>query len=482
MKIPGNPMSRRSFVTTSGAALAGTLLASPASNILLSPGSVQKKKVALVGTGIRGITFFGKFIAENYGAFVEFTGLCDINPGRLQYAKEYIGVECPTFTHFDEMLATVKMDLLMVCTEDSTHDELIVKGLDHGVDVLTEKPMTTDEIKCQRIIDAERRSGKKVIMAFNYRYGVLFTKVQEILLTGQIGPVTSIDFNWYLNTYHGASYFRRWHGERDKGGTLLLHKSSHHFDLLNWWIGSDPVEVHAYGDLEFYGKNNPFRGDKCRGCPHKNKCEFYWDITENERLVKLYVENEKYDGYIRDNCLWREEIDIFDKMAVQIKYANNVQVSYSLTTYSPFEGFRLAFNGKKGRLETWEGIPWLEQEQEDQSTIYEKEMEHEAHARDKNKYHEISIHNYFEEYKQIRLPYIRSGHWGGDKIMHDLIFKGIEMPKGYHHLAGTRDGAMSILIGVAARKSIDEKRPVQIAGLTDLVPKKEKWGNDHVMH
>ncbi len=76
----------------------------------------------------------------------------------------------------------------------------------------------------------------------------------------RVVKLTSVDFHWYLNTYHGASYFRRWHGKKDKGGTLLVHKSTQHFDLLNWWLDSDPVEVFANGELEHYGKNNSFRG------------------------------------------------------------------------------------------------------------------------------------------------------------------------------------------------------------------------------
>ena len=146
-----------------------------------------------------------------------------------------------------------------------------------------------------------------------------------------------------------------------------MHKASHHFDLLNWWIDSDPVEVNAYGKLEHYGKNHSFRGDKCRTCQFKDQCKFYFDITKDERLMQLYVENEKYDGYIRDNCLWRNEIDIFDKMAVQIKYANDVQVSYSLTTYSPYEGLTIAFNGLTGRIDTWQDLPWRDQEKVSQA-------------------------------------------------------------------------------------------------------------------
>jgi len=117
--------------------------------------------------------------------------------------------------------------------------------------------------------------------------------------------------------------------------------------------------------------------------------------------MKLYVANEKYDGYIRDNCLFREEIDIFDKMVVQIKYANNVQVSYSLTTYSPFEGFRFGINGKEGRLETYEGIPWRDDVQEDQAKLHEIEMDQSAHTKSELKYHEIVVQRNFEEYNRL---------------------------------------------------------------------------------
>ncbi len=468
-------ISRRHFVKTTGATLASSMMVGSSFGKVLT-GSNTKKKVALVGTGIRGITFWGKFLNENYSDVVEFVGLCDINPGRLKFAKEYIGVSCPLFTEFDEMLEKTDIDLLMVTTVDSTHDEFIVKGLNKGIDVVTEKPMTTDEVKCQKIIDTQRRSKGKLINAFNYRYGKLFTKLKAMIQSNEIGDLVSIDLNWYLNTYHGASYFRRWHGLRDKGGTLLLHKSAHHFDLLNWFIGSDPVEVHAYGALEKYGKNNPFRGNKCRGCEHQDKCKFYWDIKTNERYMNLYVDNEKYDGYIRDNCLWREEIDIFDKMAVQVKYVNNVQVSYSLTTYSPFEGFRFAFNGKNGRIETHEGIPWREKMQEDQAKLHDKEMDHSTHSNAEFKYHEIVSQRNFEDFKRIEFPFVRRGHWGGDVLMHNEIFRGDVIDPKMRHAADVRDGSMAVLIGIAARKSIDEKRPVKISELTDMVPQMNKWG------
>jgi len=434
----------------------------------VSAAGARKRRIALVGTGSRGNSFWGKRILNEYGDIIEFCGLCDRNPGRVEFAKKYIGVNCPTYTDFDKMMAETKPDLLIVTTVDATHDHFIVKGLEAGSDVLTEKPMTTDEVKCKAILDAERRTGKKVIVGFNYRYGTQFTRIKELLAEQRVGEITSVDFDWDLNTYHGADYFRRWHGYRNKSGTLLCHKASHHFDLLNWWIDSDPVEVHAYGSLDHYGKNNPFRGPNCRSCGHKEKCKFYWDITKNKEYMQLYVANEKYDGYIRDNCLWREDIDIFDKMAVQIKYANNVQVSYSLTTYSPYEGITIAFNGRKGRLDSWEGLPWRQKEIEDQAKLHAREMSQEKeNAED---YDEIIVSDNFGKSELVKVPKVKAGHGGGDSRLQDKIFRDPSMSDPLKHAAGTRDGAMSLLIGVAARKSIDEKRAVRIEELTDLKP------------
>jgi predicted dehydrogenase len=440
--------SRRDFMALSGSLLAGSFLIHPVAQALDLVGPKEgKMKLALVGTGIRGTTMFGRDVLRFYGELVEFVGLSDINPGRLAYAKKFIGANCPVFTDFDQMLKEAKPDVLIVTTMDSTHHEFIIKGLNAGIHVISEKPMTTDEFKCQDILDAERKSGKKLIVTFNYRYSPHRQKLYELLRAGEIGDLTSVDFHWYLDVYHGADYFRRWHRRKEFGGTLLVHKSTHHFDLLNWWINSDPEEVFAYGSLEFYGKKGPFRHTTCRGCPHASNCDFYWDITKNEHLVNLYPENEQYDGYHRDGCVFREDVDIYDKMAVQIKYKNQVQVSYSLTTYSPYEGYRIAFNGTKGRLEAWikERQPWEEVDAD-----------------------EIHLTKNFGERQIITIPHGGGGHGGGDTRLKDKLFKDPSMADPWRQSAGSRDGAMSILVGIAARNSIESGKPVKIADLTDI--------------
>lgn len=461
-------LSRRNFLAS-----ASMLAASAAFPIsAFSFGKKDKLRIALVGTGIRGIGFWGKRLNSNYSEILEFVGLSDINPGRLEFGRKYIGVNCAVYTDFEKMIIETKPDLVIVTTKDSTHHQFIIKGLDMGCDVLTEKPLTIDETKAQAIIDAERRNNKNLIVGFNYRWSPYATKIKELLKNNSIGELRSVDFHWYLNTYHGASYFRRWHGLRQEGGTLWIHKATHHFDLLNWWINSDPAEVFAYGDLEFYGENGPFRGDKCRTCQHKQECEFYWDITKNSHLMHLYVDHEKHDGYIRDNCLYRKEINIYDKMSAQVKYENNVILNYSLTTYSPFEGWRVAFNGTEGRIEAWLDIPYQKNVSINQAEMHAKEME--ETGSDEIDFEPIIVHKLWNDFEEVKVPIERSGHGGGDKRLQDKIFVNANSTDPFDRAAGLRDGIMSILVGVAARKSIESGNPIKIAELTTMEPRKER--------
>lgn len=459
-------MKRRKFLGYTAVAGAAMVLPSvkPFANT-----NTAKIKLVQAGTGHRGTGFWGKGLIDSFKDQIDYAGVYDLNSGRSEYAKNLYGGNCKQYLDFDKMLDETKPDYVIVTTVDSTHDEYIVRALDKGYNVITEKPLTTDETKLKRILDAEKRSGKKVIVAFNYRHSTHNTKLKEILASNRIGKITSVDFHWYLNVYHGADYFRRWHSIMSKGGSLWVHKATHHFDLLNWWLNSEPVQVSAYGSLEHYGKNNSFRGTKCRGCEHKPNCKFYWDINRDKRLVDLYVKNEHHDGYLRDGCVWRNEIDIYDKMSAQIIYANGVIANYSLTTYSPYEGWKIAFNGMKGRIETWEDIPYLDKMAVDQANRHATEMSSDDKAA-KNDFRQIMVmDNFSKDYEMINTPKVAGGHGGGDQAMQRRIFVD-KNDNPLNIMAGTRDGAMSILIGIAARKSIKEQRPVKISELTDLVP------------
>lgn len=102
-----------------------------------------------------------------------------------------------------------------------------------------------------------------------------------------------MDFQWLLNTVHGADYFRRWHSRKEFSGGLMLHKATHHFDLVNWWLSGTPVTVNAVGKREFYtpamarrlGLQGPH--ERCHTCPEKDACTFRLDLAGTPNLKAL---------------------------------------------------------------------------------------------------------------------------------------------------------------------------------------------------
>ncbi len=410
---------------------------------------MEKRRFALIGTGNRGTTMWGKDLLAGWREHVDLVAIVEKNALRGERARTMIGSNAPIYDDIDAMLKEVKPDLVIVCTPDHTHDAIVVRALEAGIDVITEKPMTTAVDKIRRIMDAEKRTGQRVDVSFNYRYAPTAARIKELLNSGEIGRVTSVDFHWYLNTKHGADYFRRWHAYTENSGSLFVHKATHHFDLLNWYLDSDPEAVTSFADLQNYGRKGPFRGPRCKLCPHTAECDYYLDLGADPFLDTLYEDPSKVDGYFRDGCVFREDIDIPDTMVVSIRYRNNVHVSYSLNTFQPIEGHHLAFNGTKGRIEIrqYEAQPW-EMKREDEILLIR------------------NFPNGKEAVERITVPHSSGGHYGGDDRMRNMIFKP-DMNDALHQRAGTRAGAMSVLCGIAALQS---SRTGKVVSIADLMP------------
>ena len=179
-----------------------------------------KKRFVAVGTGGR-IPMFIDPLVQTYSDQCELVGLCDLSPTRAAYHQQrlmtaygYHEVPCFAIEDFERMVQEQQADVVIVCTQDSSHHEYIVKALDLGCDVVTEKPMTTDGEKCRAILDAVERSGGRVRVSFNYRWSPGVSKVKELLSSGIIGDVKHVNLEYQLNTDHGADYFRRWHAHK----------------------------------------------------------------------------------------------------------------------------------------------------------------------------------------------------------------------------------------------------------------------------
>jgi predicted dehydrogenase len=267
-----------------------------------------------------------------------------------------------------------------------------------------------------------------------------------------------VDFHWLLNTLHGADYFRRWHSNKDISGGLMIHKAAHHFDLVNWWLGSDPETVIAYGKREFYTPKMAQRlglqshHERCLTCPEKDKCSFYLDITKDQNFKDLYLDNEKYDGYYRDRCVWRPEISIEDTMNVIVKYKTGATLSYSLNAFNAWEGYTIAFNGTKGRLEhsIVEG-----------GAISAGAVGYQGQEEDRERIRIIPLRG---KPQDMEVWTGKGGHGGGDNVMLTEVFGKAEEDK-YKRAADERSGLYSCLIGASANRSFVTGGAVKIAEL-----------------
>ncbi len=428
-------------------------------------------RYAIVGVGGRS-RMYTRAITGDYADVARLVAVCDRNQGRLDLLNadlEEAGYGAvPTYSdrQFDKMVREQEVDRVIVTTKDSFHDKYICRAMKLGCDAVTEKPMTTDAAKCQRIIDTAERTGRKLRVTFNYRYAPSRTQIKDLLMQGTIGKVLSVDFHWLLDTRHGADYFRRWHRQKKNSGTLLVHKATHHFDLVNWWLSDVPVEVFAHGDRQYYvpetakklGLKRP--AERCHGCPEAKRCPFFLDLAANEKLKAMYLDCEEYDGYYRDRCVFGPKITIYDTMNLAVRYAGGAMMSFSLNAFCPKEGYEIRFNGTRGRLE----YTTLETSYVSGATEGAKQ-----HQTIKNKT-ALWVFPHFKEPYPVEVAHGKGGHGGGDNPLLDSVFLPKPPKDKFKRAAGIGEGAQSILTGIAAYTSIAKGKPVPVQKLVKGVP------------
>jgi predicted dehydrogenase len=411
----------------------------------------MKKRIAIAGAGTRALCF-GRAILGRVKDYSEMVALYDTNDARMDGFNTLLKSNVPKFTDFDEMVRVAKPDTLIVCVPDSAHPEVIEKGFAAGLNIITEKPMAMNREGIERIRQTEIKYGKEVTVAFNMRFAPYSAAIKKIMKENPIGKITNVNAEWMIDRYHGQQYFHRWHADISKSGGLLVHKATHHFDLINWFLDDEPESVYAIGSLEQFGASNDFRGDRCTGCPHAKKC---WAVLEStledgdlnpgsdgEIFNELYFKAEHIDGYFRDQCCFSPDIDIYDTMAVTVQYDKGTVLTYSLNATTPYEGWHAVINGSKGRLEIHNYEAGCEVKSQNHILFYD-------------------LNNNVTDYAITKS---KGGHGGGDVRLRKMLFLD-NVPDPMGHSAGTTDGAYSILIGVAANKSIKTGTVVDIEEL-----------------
>jgi predicted dehydrogenase len=432
----------------------------------------NRRKYALVGTGGRAVMYI-EALAGSYAKVGELVGLCDVSKVRMAYYNRRLKEQ---FQHpqvaefhadaFDEMIAQTRPDVVIVTTVDALHHKYIIRAMELGCDVICEKPMTVDEQKAQAVLDAIDRTGRTLRVTFNYRYAPECSRMRQLVSDGVVGKPLAVDFSWVLDTSHGADYFRRWHAEKQNSGGLLVHKATHHFDLINWWIDGRPETVFAMGDLKFYGRRNAAaRGktygyDRYTGHAEAQNDPFALRLDEDETLRTLYMNAEEESGYVRDRNVFADHITIEDTMAVMCRYDNGVILNYSLLAYSPWEGFRVAITGTEGRLEMLvkHGSHVITGQSDDEL----------AAEQAKGALEQITLYPMFGLPRDVPVEKAEGGHGGGDPVILEQLFSPDPPADPLRRAADHVDGAASILIGISANHAMRTGSPVRCDSLLKL--------------
>ena len=426
---------------------------------------MSRTRYALIGAGNRATAYMDA-LAGPHREHAELIALVDPSPTRLTWHAERLSerfqlppvAKCAP-ADFDRMLREQKPHSVIVTVPDYLHAHYAIAAMNAGCDVVCEKPVTIDRQKLRALYDTMRRTGRKLRVTLNARYMPEMLEVRRLLLEGAVGQPLAAELTWILDTSHGADYFRRWHREKEKSGGLLVHKASHHFDLINWFVGSYPREVFAFGDLKFYGRaaaaarGESYDYERYTGAADAADDPFAIRLDADEQTRRLYLDAEKDSGYVRDRNVFGDGISIEDTLSLSARYRNGVMLTYSLLAYSPWEGLRLAITGTKGRIELY--------------------CRYSAHVPNPPAGKESAVESFNRPIRRITvfpmfaLPYeievneAEGGHAGADpQIMNDL-FCPDPGPDPLGCRSDAWDAAASVLLGISGNESMASGKPVQ---------------------
>ncbi|MEV4016068.1 Gfo/Idh/MocA family oxidoreductase [Nonomuraea angiospora] len=458
------------------------------------------RRYAFVGTGSRARMYLDALLGP-YADLGRPVAFCDTNEVRMAYYDRVVGTPLPHYAPGDYDRVLKGADVVVVTSPDSTHAGYVSRALRAGVDVVVEKPMTTDLEGLRQIGSALAEGTAELTVTFNYRYSPRNSLIRQLIADGEIGDVTSVTFEWCLDTVHGADYFRRWHRDKSVSGGLLVHKATHHFDLVNWWLDDRPEVVFARGGLRFYGPDNAAR----RGLgprPDRGPVAgdpFALDMASDEKLRELYGAGEHLDGYIRDRDVFSDGITIEDNLNVVVGYRGGASMSYSLHAHCPWEGYRVAINGTAGRIEldvverphvsptgvsatigaatanpdsgTARGS--AARREDEPGSVLDPSAESKgsgsgpADSGQRTRGSRLLLQRHWEPAVEIPIPDGAGGHGGGDAMLLHDVFRG---PSGdpLRRQAGFAEGAASVLVGVAGNESLRTGRAVRLDELEPI--------------
>ncbi len=316
--------------------------------------------VSILGCGSRGAYAYGGPMNRDSERY-QVVSVCDIIPSRFERFTERWGVkEENCFTDENEFLKEKRSDILVIATQDRDHVRQAIRALDLGYDILLEKPISPDKQELLDLLEAQKRTGKTVMVCHVLRYAPAFVKLKELLDSGIIGKLITVEWVEQVAYWHQAHSFVRgnWRNSEETS-PMIMAKCCHDLDLLQYYAGARCEEVYSVGGLSFFNRENQPEGaaDRCFECKYNDTCPYSaentyitrwkengspnddWPFNIACREVPLTEEKlrEAYKNNQYGRCVFACDNDVVDNQKVMMKFENGVTISLTMTafTYGP---------------------------------------------------------------------------------------------------------------------------------------------------
>lgn len=305
----------------------------------------KKINIAVIGLGNRGSKFALHTLIPH--AEIDVTMVTDLYGNHFD-EFEQLGIK--TTKNPMDVFQNDDVDAVFIATPDGTHGDYILEAIKHDKHIIVEKPLEITEAKIKEIEHALIGFEKVFMVGYVLRYAPLYAKAQSLLASGIIGNIYLANGIDHIH-YGGYAFFHDWHRRQETAQSLLLQKSSHSLDILNWLIDSTPTQVMGFGGLEVFGEKGAIKkfgkpNDEPRFC---HSCELQYVCEESIYNIKKHKNISWQDDW-PDRCVFDSEIDVDDHQALLIHYQNNTKLTYSISQFSAFYRREFSFIGDKGEL------------------------------------------------------------------------------------------------------------------------------------
>jgi predicted dehydrogenase len=362
-----------------------------------------------VGVGIIGAGGMGRgnlqHLLDAHGDRVEIRGICDPSDASIEMTRERFGEDIPVYPDHAALLGAEDIDWVVIASWNAAHADQTIAAFHAGKDVFLQKPVATRLEDCVAMLDAWRASGRQCVVGFTLRFSRFYRQLKEILTSGRIGYIVSMEFNETLDFNHGGFIHGNWRRFTKWAGTHLLEKCCHDVDLVNWMVESLPRCVASFGGLDMFHAGNRYLQDELGLSPEDHPrgggrpAFATWAVPGSE------------DGPTGQNPFLAEK-DIVDNQVAIIEYANGVRATFHTNCCAGIPERRMYICGSRGavRADVLTGII------------------------------EVCRYGWKQETERIDTG-IKGGHGGGDEIMGEEL--GACMVEGATPAADLDNGVLS---------------------------------------